>query len=204
MKDYTALSLQEYLDQLSSDSAIPGGGSVTAYGAALALGLMQMVAKITLKRKVKSDLSVEERSEEEKNRARLQKIVEHVDQLKKQAMEMVTLDPCAYDEVRGCYSRKAPEHETDAALLKAFRLQVALARQIALALDVNGKLAGLVKGAIKNDLVVSQHMLKAAFQGAYHTAHINVVYLKDEAKKVAAEEELIAARLNFGITGSLS
>lgn len=204
MKDYSALTLKQYSDELSSDSPVPGGGSAASYVAVLALDLMQMVARITLKRKIKPGLSADEKASEEKRYAALQSIVEHADGLKQQAMHMVSADPCAYDSVMGCYARKAPEKEIDEALSQAFRMQADLAKQIAHALDLNGKLAGLVTGAIKNDLVVSQHLLKAAFQGAYHTAHINIVYIKDTDKKNAAEEELAALRLNFGITGSVS
>ena len=202
--NYSELSLQKYLDLLSSDSPTPGGGSVSAYSAALALGLMQMVARITLKRKIKPDLSADEKKQGEENRLELQKIIDQVEVVKKQAMSVVSDDPKVYDAVMGCYARKAAESETDAALLTAFQMQADLSKKIAQALDLNGKLAGLVKGAIKNDLIVAQHLLKAAFQGAYHTAHINIVYLKDEAKKQAIEKELAAIRLNFGITGLVS
>ena len=204
MKDYSALSLQQYLNELSSDAPIPGGGSVSAYAAALGLGLIQMVASITLKRKIKPDLSAEEREGEEKKRASLQAIIEQVDVVKKQAMETVSADPVVYDEVMEGYAKKVTDSEMDTLLLKAFQMQADLAKKIAQALDLNGKLAGLVKGAIKNDLIVAQHLLKAAFQGAYHTAHINVVYLKDADRKNKAEEALAATRINFGITGSMS
>ena len=204
MKDYSALSLQQYLNELSSDAPIPGGGSVSAYSAALGLGLIQMVARITLKRKIKPDLSAEEREGEEKKRASLQAIIEQVDVVKKQAMETVSADPVVYDEVMEGYAKKVTDSEMDTLLLKAFQMQADLAKKIAQALDLNGKLAGLVKGAIKNDLIVAQHLLKAAFQGAYHTAHINVVYLKDADRKNKAEEALAATRINFGITGSMS
>ncbi len=204
MKNYSELSLQQYLEELSSGAAIPGGGSVSAYSAALALGLMQMVARITLKRKIKPELSAEERAQEENNKVALQEIINQVEVVKNQAMQVVSTDPQVYHDVMNCYAQKASELDIDAALLKAFRLQADLSKKIAQALDLNGKLAGLVKGAIKNDLIVAQHLLKAAFQGAYHTAHINIVYLKNTTKKVSAEEELAAIRHNFGITGNVS
>jgi formiminotetrahydrofolate cyclodeaminase len=204
MKDYSALSLKNYLNELASDAPVPGGGSVSAYSAALALGLMQMVAGITLKRKIKPELSAEEKSQEEKNKTALREIVSEVEMVKNQAMQVVSTDPQVYDEVMNAYARKASEAEIDAALLKAFQLQSDLSKKIAQALDLNGKLAGLVKGSIKNDLIVAQHLLKAAFQGAYHTAHINIVCLKDAEKKALAEKELAATRTNFGITGTIA
>jgi len=204
MKDYSALTLQQYLEELSSETPTPGGGSVSAYVAGLGLGLIQMVARITLKRKIKPDLSTEERIEEENKRVNLQKIIDEVEGVKKQAMEIVSTDPQVYDEVMGGYAKKVSDAEMDQLLLKAFHMQAALAHEIAQALDLNGKLAGLVKGAIKNDLIVAQQLLRAAFQGAYHTAHINLVYLKDAEQKNKAEEVLAKTRLNFGITGTAS
>jgi formiminotetrahydrofolate cyclodeaminase len=201
MKNYSELSLQKYLNELSSDAPIPGGGSVSAYAAALALGLMQMVARITLKRKVKPDLSPADLKQEEESRTALKKIVDQAELVKSQAMQTVSADPQVYDEVMSGYAKKLSDAEMDELLLKAFHMQADLAQKIASAIDLNGKLAGLVKGAIKNDLIVSQHLLRAAFQGAYHTAHINLVYMKDAAKKAAAEKELEEASRNFGVTG---
>ena len=60
MKPYIQQTLTEYLDELSSDKPIPGGGSVSAYVASLAMGLTQMVGRISLKRKKKEGLSAEE------------------------------------------------------------------------------------------------------------------------------------------------
>lgn len=203
MKDYSALTLQKYLDELSGDAPVPGGGSVSAYAAALALGLMQMVARITLKRKIKPDLSPADKKQEEENRAALEAIVHEAEQVKKQATQIVSTDPQVYDEVMSGYAKKLSEPEMDALLLRAFHMQAGLAQKIASAIDLNGKLASLVKGAIKNDLIVSQNLLRAAFQGAYHTAHINLVYMKDLAKKEAAEKELAEASRNFGVTGAV-
>ncbi len=202
MKDYSALTLQKYLDELSSDAPIPGGGSVSAYVAALGLGLIQMVARITLKRKIKAGLSAEELAAENSKRAQLQQIIDEVETVKKQAMGIVSTDPVVYDEVMGGYAKKVSDAEMDKLLLKAFQMQAELAHEIAQALDLNGKLAGLVQGAIKNDLIVAQQLLRAAFQGAYHTAHINVVYIKDTEQKNRAEEVLAKTRFNFGITGT--
>lgn len=202
MKDYSALTLRDYLKELSSDAPVPGGGSVSAYAAALGLGLIQMVAGITLKRKIKPDLSAEAKAEEEKRRESLKEIIDQVESVKQQALETVSTDPQVYDEVMAGYAKKVSDTEMDRLLQKAFQMQLELAHEIAQALDLNGKLAGLVQGAIKNDLIVAQQLLRAAFQGAYHTAHINVVYMKNENQKNQAEEALAKIRLNFGITGA--
>ena len=52
MEKFTNLTVEGYLNELASEKAVPGGGSVSALVAAYAMGLTQMVARIALKRKI--------------------------------------------------------------------------------------------------------------------------------------------------------
>jgi formiminotetrahydrofolate cyclodeaminase len=58
-------------------------------------------------------------------------------------------------------------------------------------------MADLVSGSIKNDLLVSASLLQAAFNGAYHTAMINVKYMKAEAHKARAGKALEELKARF-------
>jgi formiminotetrahydrofolate cyclodeaminase len=187
MRKFTALSLEQYLQELSSENAVPGGGSVSAYAASLALGLMQMVAGIARKRKKKTAMTPEEEADDNLRRETLQKVHEALEGAKGRAFAIVDSDPEAYDKVMAAWDKpKALE----AALAAAYRMQADLCEIIVEGRRHLSQLMGLVTGSIKNDLIVSSALLKAAFQGAYHTANINVVYMKDKAAKEQAEKTL--------------
>lgn len=189
---YTFLSLTRYLNELSSKKPIPGGGSASAYVASLGMGLAEMVAQIGMKR-----LDPALKSEVEKAVRLLRKA-------KKDALQVVDLDPKVYQQVLKTYAKaKAITDESkknkliDEALENSFRLQADLALLVSMAKQAAESLVGKIKGSIQNDLLLSLAFLNAAFQGAYDTAHINVVYLKDAGKKARAEQALAELKNQF-------
>ena len=194
MKKFTALSLEDYLQELSSSEPVPGGGSVSAYTAALAMGLTQMVGRIALKRKKKLAASAEEEKKEQVRRQTIEKIIRSIEKTKRDAFQIVNLDPNVYQEVMQA-SGNAEKMED--ALENSFRLQADLAFLVVMAREWNASLAGLVAGSIKNDLIVSAALLEAAFRGAYHTAKINVHYMKDPARKERSEKALEELKTRF-------
>lgn len=197
MKKYTDLSLEVYLKELASDAPVPGGGSVSAYAGALGMGLTQMVARIALKRKPKADLASEQKFQDEANRKRMQEIIDSLEKTKADALQVVSLDPQVYDEVMACYKDAAGAGKLEDALENAFRLQADLALILVMAKEWNAHMKTLVKGAVANDLIVSDGLLAAAFEGAFHTAHINVVYMKNQERKARAEKALEELRSRF-------
>jgi len=197
MKNYSDLSLESYLRELSSDAPVPGGGSVSAYAGALGMALTQMVARIALKRKPKASLTEEQKFQEEANKQRMAEIVESLEKTKADALEVVSLDPQVYDDVMACYKEGATPEKLENALQNAFRLQADLALILVMAREWNAHMKTLVKGAVANDLIVSDGLLSAAFEGAYHTAHINVVYMKNNERKERAEKALAELRKRF-------
>ncbi len=197
MKKYTDLSLEVYLKELASDAPVPGGGSVSAYAGALGMGLTQMVARIALKRKPKADLAPEQKFQDEANRKRMQEIIDSLEKTKADALQVVSLDPQVYDEVMACYKDAGGAGKLEDALENAFRLQADLALILVMAKEWNAHMKTLVKGAVANDLIVSDGLLAAAFEGAFHTAHINVVYMKNQERKARAEKALEELRSRF-------
>lgn len=199
MEKFTQLTLEEYLNELSSAKPVPGGGSVSAYTGALAMGLMQMVGRVVLARKMKSGLSPEDEAKETTKRATIQKIVESIEKTKRDAFQIVNLDPKVYQELMDIW---ADAEKREDALNNSFRLQADLAFLIIMAREWNLNLQELVTGSIKNDLLVSYSLLEAAFHGAYHTAKINSDLMKNQTQKTNAEAALheLQSRFKKGAT----
>lgn len=193
MKKFTGLSLETYLQELSGPEPVPGGGSVSAYAAALAMGLTQMVGRISLKRKKKAGLTPEEDRKDDERRDKIQKIVDAVEKAKRDAFKIVDTDPEAYHKVLQASGQ--PE-VVENCLKEAFQIQAELGFLIVMARRWNEQMKALVSGSIKNDLLVADNLFNAAFEGAYHTAHINVVYLKDEDARRKAESTLAELKNN--------
>lgn len=192
MKKYTSLSLSRYLAELSSKNSVPGGGSASALAAALGIGLAEMVARIGLKRATAEAKPV------------LQETIKALQKLRKNALQVVDLDPKVYQEVLETYAKTRKLTDAvkkgrliDEALENSFRLQADLALLVATAKESVHSLEGLVQGSITNDLRVSRSLLGAAFRGSYETAKINKVYLKDPEKKARAERTLEEVRKRF-------
>ena len=192
MKKFTELTLAQYLEELSSREPVPGGGSVSAYTASLAMGLTQMVGRVSLNRKKKAGLGPDEEKKENDNLQMIQKIVDSIEKSKKQAFQIVDLDPEIFETVM-----KASPEQMEDALQNSFRLQADLALLIVMAREGNSALADLVKGSIKNDLLVSASLYEAAFHGAYHTAMFNVKYMKTPERKAHAEKAMQELQRRF-------
>lgn len=191
---FTTLSLEQYLHELSSEKSIPGGGSVSAYVASMGMGLIQMVGRITLSRKKKKELTPEEDRKDNERRATIQKIIDSLEKTKRDAFQIVNVDPEVYQEVMDVWSD--PKKREDA-LENSFRLQADLTFLVVMAYEWNQSMADLVSGSIKNDLIVSSGLLEAAFKGAYHTALINIHYMTDAGKQQHAENALKELKERF-------
>lgn len=191
---YTQMTLEQYLSDLSSDKPVPGGGSASAYVASLAMGLTQMVARVRLKRKKKIDLTPEQEKAENEKRAIIQSVLDSLEKARRDAFQIVNLDPQVYEEVTAAYNQ--PEKIEDA-LQNSFRLQADLAFLSAMAGEWNQRLMSVIEGSIQNDLKVAAEFYAAAFWGAWHTALINVKYMKDPQKKAHAESALEELKRRF-------
>ena len=178
-------SIKDYLNQLSSDKPVPGGGGTSALAAALGIGLALMVARIASRKLKPAELK------------RLQKTIQILEHLRQNAETTIDLDPKIYREVIQSYARlkkaKNPNDakaEVEEALENSFRLQADLALQIAMAKELLKALRAVAKGSIQNDLIVSAALLDGAFKGAAATARINLVYMQSGKTKRHFEQAL--------------
>jgi glutamate formiminotransferase / formiminotetrahydrofolate cyclodeaminase len=183
-----------FLDAVAAPSATPGGGSASAFAAALAASLGQMVAGLSRKKKSQA--------------AYVDQLSAALDEMRKTSdalAEAIDRDAESYDAVMTAFklpqSNAEETAQREAAIQKATKgaaevpLQVA-ERTVAL-YERLGQLEGIVAASMRSDLHVARMMADAGARGALENVEINLDGLKDagyvasmRAKAAALRERL--------------
>lgn len=87
--------IEDFLDNLASNSPTPGGGSVAALSAAMAASLVEMVCNLTIGKKNYSEVQVE-----------MMQIAERASDLTKEFLDLGDKDSEAFEEVMKAYKSK--------------------------------------------------------------------------------------------------
>jgi formiminotetrahydrofolate cyclodeaminase len=183
------LTVREFLEELGSDSAVPGGGSASALAGAAAGSLVQMVARISTRKEENPHL----KGAQEKAAAltdRLSDLIQRDADAFAKVMQAFRL-PKGTPEDKAARSRaiEAAYHEAAAVPLEVMEIGVemlALAEVVA----EHG-----IASAISDACVASQ-LSWAAVQGAAYNVRINLPGIKDEEFVQQAQsrmEELLYA-----------
>ena len=184
-----------FLNAVATPSATPGGGSASAFAAALAASLGQMVAGLSRKKKSQA--------------AYVGQLSTALDEMRKAADELanaIDRDAESYDAVMAaCKLPQGNSEETaqrETAIQKATKgaagvpLQVA-ERTVAL-YERLGQLEGIVAASMRSDLHVARMMADAGARGALANVEINLDGLKDAAyvASMRAKAAALRERLN--------
>ena len=184
-----------FLDAVGAPSATPGGGSASAFAAALAASLGQMVAGLSRKKKSQA--------------AHVDQLSAALDEMRKAADELaqaIDRDAESYDAVMAAF--KWPQgnaEETarrEAAIQNATKgaaevpLQVA-ERTVAL-FELLGQLDGIVAASMRSDLQVGRLLASAAARGALANVEINLDGLTDVAYVAAMRAKAAALGERLG------
>jgi len=167
-----------FLDAVAAPSATPGGGSVSAYAAAMAAALGQMVAGLSRKKKSQA--------------AHVDKLSEQLDELRKTADELteaIDRDAASYDAVMAAF--KLPQGNAAETTQRDLAIQTATKGAAEVPLQVAEKAAHLnhrllqleaiAAASMKSDLQVARLMAIAGAKGALANVEINLEGLKDAA-----------------------
>ena len=181
-------SVSEFLQKLSSEEAIPGGGSVSALAGALGAALIVMYCKIGAARK---NVTAE-------NQAALQKVSTAAEALEAQLTRLITDDSVAYGEVMQAFKLpKTTEEETRArqsAIQKAFHRAAEVPLQTLHAclecLNLTAEVSVHGSKSAFSDLKVAESMCQAGAKGAIENVEINLPSIKDAETVRALQSKL--------------
>lgn len=184
-----------FLDAVAEPSATPGGGSVSAFAAALAAALGQMVAGLS--RKKKSQV------------LHVDKLSEHLEGLRKTADQFaaaIDKDSESYDAVMAAFKlpqgnseeMQAREAAIQAATRGAAEVPLQVAERAAALYAQLGQLEGISAASMKSDLQVARLMCVAGARGALANVEINLDTIKDPAYVSAMRARVDELRKQLG------
>ncbi|HEX2062179.1 MAG TPA: glutamate formimidoyltransferase, partial [Thermoanaerobaculia bacterium] len=177
-----SMSLREFVDDLSSESPAPGGGSVSALAASMASALASMVAV----------LSHTKKGFEAKHEA-LDRMAIRAQELKDQQLAAVDADTAAFDALMDAMRMPKTTDAEIAARDEAIVYATIGAAEVPLRvleacpeiIDLCREVARIGMQASLSDVGVGAQMARAAAAGAYQNVCINLGGLSDETHKSA-------------------
>jgi len=175
------LKLKDFLDELSSSSPAPGGGSVSALAGAAGCSLILMVGNLTIGKKKFKLLSLEKQDE-------YQKSIKKFNYNKEKFVELIDKDTEAFNLLMKAY--KMSKNTSEELVKRQFEIEKATLGCIKVPLEVSllgletiKELGKLIENSNKNtisDQGVSVLMLHSAIEGACMNVLINLPGLEDE------------------------
>ncbi len=177
---FKELTINQFIENLASDSPVPGGGSAAALAGATAAGLIAMVASLTV-----AKTGYEEHWDE------MASVKEEMDQAKDFFLNAMDEDAGSYAKVIDCFMMPKNTDEEKACRLQA--IQDTLYGAAVVPLQIAEKAADLFKFAeiviekgnknAASDGAVAALMARASLRGALYNVRINASSLKDQERK---------------------
>ena len=192
--ELSELKITEFLSRLASIDPVPGGGSVSAFGAAMAAALSEMVANLTVGRKGFEAYEKEMRA-----------IVQQARSLREKLSKDIDKDADAYSQVLEAYrlpnDTQEQKNERSRAiqdgLKQAALVPLSVAKDAFELLDLAEKVAIRGNKNAVTDAAVAAMMARTAVLGALFNVKINLKSIRDNSfvKDVADQVQEIESRV---------
>lgn len=186
MSEVLTASVKDYLDQLSSGSAVPGGGSAAAVAGAMGISLLAMVARISAR---KAPNAAEG--------SRLLDLVPELDELRARLGKLSQDDIDAYRGVIEARKRAASPAELERAYLHAAEVPLETARAADRGLSIYTEVSRGAWEMTRSDLDAGQSLLLLALKVALANVSVNLPELGAETRSRVepAYTEMMARRM---------
>ncbi len=200
-----SLTNRQFVDEVSTDSAAPGGGSVAALCAAQAAALVAMVANLTVGKKGYEGVQ-----------ERVKAIAEEAQELKDALLEAIDADTEAFDRVMAAFGlpkasdeqREVRDRAVAEATRGATRVPLAVLERAVRVLDLAAEIGEIGNANSLSDAGVAVLCAGTGAEGAYYNVLINLAALESSADQdfvsttrrqavgwmEACEQETLAAR----------
>jgi len=199
----TTSSVQEFLDQVASNSPAPGGGSVSALAASLGASLTSMVCRLTIGKKKYADVQKE-----------MEEVLKKSEMLRANLTSIIDEDTEAFNKVMAAFGM--PKETDEQKNERGDAIQVATKSATLVPL----KLLSLCEEAVElartvvekgnknslSDAGVSLLLLQAAANGASLNVRINLSALEDEKfrKETTQQVHVVSGKIEGVIAGVMA
>lgn len=191
----TEMRMDEFLNELSSKAAVPGGGGASGYAAALGMALGTMVANLTTGKKKYAEYQEE-----------IEDIIDKSQILTGELAEFMDKDAESFEPLSKAYGLPKDTEEQiqekdrimEAALLDASKTPLELMEKIYESMLILQRLSVVGSSLAISDVGVGIQMAKAALNGASLNVFINTKLMKntDAAKDFNAKADEILDKGN--------
>ncbi len=176
------LAVKDFVSELSSANATPGGGSVSALGAALSSALYEMAVRISF-----SDIDED-----------MKDYMDILVPLKQDALLLIDADTDAFKQVMLAYAlpkitdedKKFRTGEIQKALKGASEVPFKTAELCMALLHKTAEVAVVCKESCVSDAAVAYNYAKSSFKGALYNVAINLASIKDKDFTEAMNEKV--------------
>lgn len=172
--------IKNFLDQLASQSATPGGGSVAALTGAMGAALLSMVGNLTIGKEKYQDVEgkIKELLKKSENlRARFEELMEKDVEVFNELMVIMKLPRITEEE------KEYRNGKMQTSLKEAAQVPLAVAEKSKELIDICQEIAGIGSRNAISDAGVGVLLAEAAFDSAIINVKINLNLIKDEKIK---------------------
>ena len=173
-------SIEFFLDELSSNKLVPGGGSAASLVAAIGIALGSMVGHLALSKKRYQSIIPE-----------IESVIVKSEKLKRELQYLIEKDAESCESLLKAFKmpKTEREHVMDAALEEACTIPLEIMKKTIEAIDLHEQLLELGITTAISDIGVGVSFCKAALEGASLSILINTKLMKNDGMKVTLNEE---------------
>lgn len=184
---YKDETLMGYLRRTAAKEPVPGGGSVSAYVAALGAALGSMTCNFTVGKEKFKDVEPQ-----------VQKALDSLNEKWQKLMDLCEEDSRAYSKITEAYGmpKKTPEEKSarKAAIAEASRIALGVpleAMRVSIdAMKVLDEIADIANPMLISDVMVGAVLLEGAILGLRFNVDINLKGIEDEEFVAATVQEI--------------
>ena len=181
-----SMTIQEFLDVLSSKEPVPGGGGASALAGALGNALGQMVANLTIGKKKYAQVEDE-----------IKELAERMKGIQGQFTQLADQDAKVFAPLAKCYSLPSDTEEEkaykaevmEARLLDASLVPMEIMEKAAEMLEIMDILADKGSRMAVSDVGVGVQFIRTALLGAVMNVYINTKSMKNREKAEEMNEK---------------